>query len=198
MTLPLVYSHWSYGLIFLGASLVWTIPEITSVFRQRETDSALLRDRGSFRLIVTSLASGFILAFSAPLVFPSLTFWPHATALFWLALLVMGIGIGLRRAVVRFMGSAFTVNVAVAPKQMLQTTGPFRYVRHPSYAALMLIFLGIGLALGNVVSLLSLLIGASIGFTYRIRIEEDALLTSMGEDYAAYMRHTRRLIPFVF
>ena len=32
----------------------------------------------------------------------------------------------------------------------------------------------------------------------RIRIEEEALVEGLGDDYRSYMRHTRRLIPLIF
>ena len=35
-------------------------------------------------------------------------------------------------------------------------------------------------------------------FLYRIHVEEYALRDALGEDYRAYMRRTKRLIPFVY
>jgi protein-S-isoprenylcysteine O-methyltransferase len=75
-------------------------------------------------------------------------------------------------------------------------TGPYRVIRHPMYAAVLLISFGlacltqslIGLAvLGVYLLLLHLL----------IPIEESTLLSAYGEKYAAYRRETRRLVPFV-
>jgi protein-S-isoprenylcysteine O-methyltransferase Ste14 len=39
------------------------------------------------------------------------------------------------------------------------------------------------------------MLGAALG--YRIAVEEAALLSALGDPYARYMRHTRRLIPFI-
>ena len=74
--------------------------------------------------------------------------------------------------------------------------GPYRWVRHPSYTGSLLTIAGVLLCLVNVASLFALIIPLA-GYAYRIRVEEDALVRSLGEPYRAYMRRTRRLIPFV-
>jgi hypothetical protein len=35
-------------------------------------------------------------------------------------------------------------------------------------------------------------------YTYRISVEEAALVAALGEPYKEYMRRTRRLVPFLF
>ena len=41
------------------------------------------------------------------------------------------------------------------------------------------------------------LIPPLMGYAYRIRVEERTLLRTLGDPYRAYMRRTKRLIPFV-
>jgi protein-S-isoprenylcysteine O-methyltransferase Ste14 len=36
------------------------------------------------------------------------------------------------------------------------------------------------------------------GYSYRISVEEHALLAALGEPYREYMQRTRRLVPFLF
>jgi protein-S-isoprenylcysteine O-methyltransferase Ste14 len=38
---------------------------------------------------------------------------------------------------------------------------------------------------------------ALIGLSYRIQVEEHVLKEQLGQRYQEYMRHTKRLIPFV-
>lgn len=87
--------------------------------------------------------------------------------------------------------------LAPRSEDQMVASGPYRFVRHPMYAAVLLISLGlacltqslIGLAvLGVYVVLLHLL----------IPIEESRLLSAYGESYAAYQRDARRLVPFVY
>ena len=84
----------------------------------------------------------------------------HATALhearwpiFVVGLVLMLLGIALRQWSVFALGSFFTVQVQVREGQTVVDTGPYRYVRHPSYTAIMLTFFGMGVALENWLSL---------------------------------------------
>jgi protein-S-isoprenylcysteine O-methyltransferase Ste14 len=66
--------------------------------------------------------------------------------------------------------------------------GPYRLVRHPSYAGMLLALFGFVLALGNWAGLFAMLVLAAAAFAYRITVEEAALLSTLGEPYARYMR----------
>lgn len=75
--------------------------------------------------------------------------------------------------------------------------GAYRYVRHPLYSTLLLgawgAFLKDVSLVGGILAVLA------TGFTVATaRVEEIENLSRFGEDYAAYMRTTRMLIPFVF
>jgi len=37
----------------------------------------------------------------------------------------------------------------------------------------------------------------SLSYGYRIRVEEKTLLSELGQDYAIYMKRTKRLIPYL-
>lgn len=80
----------------------------------------------------------------------------------------------------------------------LVTDGFFRYIRHPHYASLLII--GVGLAL-FFYSLLALII-AIIAFpimAISVIDEEKKLLERYGKDYEEYMKRVRwRLIPGIF
>jgi protein-S-isoprenylcysteine O-methyltransferase Ste14 len=50
----------------------------------------------------------------------------------------------------------------------------------------------------NWASLLALLLCVFAGHFYRVRIEEKALIRTIGQPYIEYMRRTRRFIPLLF
>ena len=103
----------------------------------------------------------------------------------------------LRRHCFAMLGSRFMYVVQAAPDQAVVERGAYKYVRHPSYTAGLLLYGGIGLALGNWVSLAFSLIPLALAYGYRIGVEERALVQTIGAPYADYMKRTRRLIPFV-
>jgi hypothetical protein len=61
-----------------------------------------------------------------------------------------------------------------------------------------ILFLGIGLALGNWISLAVLLVAVSIVYGYRVDVEERALVAVIGDPYRRYMSRTKRFVPFLF
>jgi protein-S-isoprenylcysteine O-methyltransferase Ste14 len=103
----------------------------------------------------------------------------------------------LRRYCWRTLGQYFTGDVRARADQPVIRTGPYRLVRHPSYTAGIMMFVGIGLALGSWLSLVLLAIAAIATYAYRVTIEERALLNTIGEPYRDYMRETKRFIPYV-
>jgi protein-S-isoprenylcysteine O-methyltransferase len=55
----------------------------------------------------------------------------------------------LRWYAVTTLGRYFTVDVTTEPSQPVIDVGPYRRVRHPAYAAMLLALLGVALVLGN-------------------------------------------------
>ena len=62
----------------------------------------------------------------------------------------------------------------------------------------MLVFLGLGMSFGNLVSLLLLVALPWLALSRRIAIEERALLRALGEPYRRYMARTKRLVPGLY
>ena len=77
----------------------------------------------------------------------------------------------------------------------LVTHGPYRWVRHPIYLAILL-FTWAGVASRGAILGILLAILATGAVAVRIGSEE-ALVVERYPDYAAYARRTKRLIPFV-
>ena len=92
----------------------------------------------------------------------------------------------------------FAVDVAIATDHHVVETGPYRLVRHPSYAGAILAFAGYGICLGNWVSLLAVTFPVVRAFLLRIGVEERALRAALGDSYREYASRTRKLVPFVY
>jgi protein-S-isoprenylcysteine O-methyltransferase Ste14 len=63
---------------------------------------------------------------------------------------------------------------------------------------MLVVFVAVGLNAGNWMSLGVVLVLTTLAILYRIHIEEEVLRGAFGEDYAAYCRTTKRLIPGIF
>ena len=94
--------------------------------------------------------------------------------------------------------AARSANLSFENTTTLVTVGAYRWIRHPLYASLLALvwcaYLKDPLAIGGIV----LAVGASGFLTATAVAEERENLASFGAPYAAYMKRTRRFVPFVF
>jgi protein-S-isoprenylcysteine O-methyltransferase Ste14 len=111
---------------------------------------------------------------------------------------VMLAGLALRVWAIATLGRAFRTTVEVDQGQAVVATGPYRWVRHPSYGGLLLIAIGFGAGSGSWLGLAACALLPVPGLLWRIRVEEAELGAVLGDDYRAYQARTRRLIPGVW
>ena len=153
------------------------------------------QDRGTFRGLMIGSSIALVAAIAASFA-PWLTISNEPAAL-WLGLLLLLAGAVLRRICFKTLGESFTGTVIVKKEQTIVQHGPYRYVRHPSYTAAFMMFIGVGLALGSWISVAVLFVIHCIVYGRRVSAEEAALLQTLGEPYRLYMLRTKRYIPFV-
>ena len=111
---------------------------------------------------------------------------------------VWAAGAALRWWAICHLDRFFTVDVAVATDHRVVDDGPYRLVRHPSYTGLLLESAGLGLAMGQVLGIVLLVVPVLLVLLHRIRIEEQALRSALGESYVTYCQRTRRLVPWIY
>jgi len=116
----------------------------------------------------------------------------------YLGLIVLFIGILTRFLIIKSLGKYFTVDVTIREGHQIKKDGVYSVLRHPSYSASLLTFLGLGLFLNNWVALFIAFIPPFLAFLYRIKIEEKALIEQFGQDYIEYKKQTKKLIPFIY
>ena len=151
-------------------------------------------DRGTTRAIGLAFLACVLVALIAPLVALGQFGNPWIA---WVGVAVMTSGIWLRAWANRTLGAFYTRTLKTTQRQAVISNGPYRVLRHPGYAGVLLMWLGAGLALRNWIALV-LMVGF-LGWAYRRRInaEEEMLLTNIGKEYREYSR-TWRIIPFIY
>ena len=90
------------------------------------------RDRGTRVLIAITLGAAIVAAVAARSVAPELRM---PAALRMAGVLVMWSGLALRVWAIAALGNSFRTTVEVEPGQTVVSTGPYRWIRHPAYAA---------------------------------------------------------------
>ena len=111
---------------------------------------------------------------------------------------LMWAGFALRAWSVRTLGRFFRVEVTVEEGQRLIDTGPYAWVRHPSYTGLLVFYLGLGIALDSYASIAAAVLLPLAAVVNRIAHEERTLRRELGQSYELYSTRTSRLIPGVW
>jgi methyltransferase len=115
-------------------------------------------------------------------------------ALPWLGLLAAATG--LRWWSIQSLGRSWNVRGQVPDDLEPVTSGPYRFVRHPNYLALLLEFVALPMAAGAWLSAIGLSALNGVALAFRIRAEEAQLERSAA--YREAFRGKARLVPGVF
>lgn len=160
-------------------------------YRLRDTVHAA-DDRGTFRQILLTIY-GTQAAAIVELVLRRPARLPF-DALAGGAILAMAAGLALRTWAIATLGGWFTLRVALEPAQRLVQDGPYRLMRHPSYAGALLAFAASAVLLHAwVVGVLGS-VALYAAFRRRITCEERVLAAGL-PGYRAYMVRTGALVP---
>ena len=176
----------------------WVASEVTILLVTRtRRNTGNVRDRGSLLLlwlaIAVSITAAEWLRYNV-----SAGQLPHASWMRIASVIFLATGLLIRWTAVLTLGRSFSANVAIHASQTVHQAGLFRFVRHPSYLGLLLIFLAIGMHTRNWMGLAITLVPTAAALLYRIHVEEAALRQAFGQEYIDYSRATKRLIPGIY
>jgi protein-S-isoprenylcysteine O-methyltransferase Ste14 len=181
-------------LLVVAAAVAGVVEVRQSLTRRGE---ATAHDRGSKLAVRLGFAAGYLLAVLAVHVAPAARIHHRGVAVV-AGVALIWLGFALRWWAFRTLGRYFTFTVMTSEDQPVVTHGPYQFIRHPGYAGLSLVSVGAGLLFDNWLSLAAMLVLPLVGLLYRIRVEEAALSSALGDDYESYARGRKRLIPFVW
>jgi len=156
--------HTVPALLFICAIAGWAAGEAWQVLRRRRNTgpAATSANRASLLIMVLGAIVAVAIAILAAAEVPAASV-PGGLITFGIGLLIMCSGILLRWRSVKTPGH---------PDQPVTTTGPYRFVRHPSYLGFILALTGIGVVLDNWLSIAALALIPLISLIYLIQVEE--------------------------
>ena len=192
-----LFSTPTEAIIFQIVLALWILSEIvggTLIPYIRRGGTVLNRkDRGSgffiFFIIFLSIITAIIFASANIAMLPN---W-----FFYLGIIIIILGIIFRQWSIAVLGRCFSGTVGTQKGQKVVEKGPYKYIRHPSYTGALLILIGIGLALQSWGAVITLALLFSLAYGYRIHIEENVLISELGNTYIEYKKRTKRLIPYI-
>ena len=179
------------GLIYFLSELLLTIT------RRSRSRTGSKQDRSTLRVlwivIMVSIGAGVFIAMNC-----RAGALPYGRVFAVAGVVLFAAGLIFRWWAIVTLGRFFTVDVTIEKDHELVERGPFRWVRHPSYTGGLLAFVGFALTLRNWGAILIILVPIFVAFVRRMNVEEEALQRALGDEYVAYIRRTKRLIPGVY
>jgi len=185
------------NLFALAVYAIWLLSEVmlSRLMRSKEQDQQN-KDKNSLALIwltiFIAIALGVYVSIRHRFMISA-----HSSILY-VGLFIILAGVILRLIVIRSLGRFFTTDVTIRTHHFLKKDGFYKYLRHPSYFASLISFVGLGISLNNWLSLIIVVMAVFCAFNYRIKVEEQALLEYFGQDYMHYKKMTKRIIPFIY
>jgi protein-S-isoprenylcysteine O-methyltransferase Ste14 len=186
----LVYFAWAAGVS------VWLLRRDPALFARRLRGGPWAEKEPAQKIIMTLASAGFI----GLIIVPALDYrfgWSRAPH--WLALVGEALfSLGWLAIVFVFRENSFAAStVQVVPGQLVITTGPYAFVRHPMYAGATVLLVGMPLALGSWWGLVPLVLIAP-ALIWRL-LDEERLLARELPGYPEYLGKVRyRLVPGVW
>lgn len=179
-----VYALWLFSELVIGG----IIP------RSRRRGAPIsYEDKSSRPLIALSTFLSLMIAF----LFASSGIASLPTGAFYLGIVLMIAGILLRQWSIAVLGRYFSRTVGVQEGQAVVDRGPYRLVRHPAYTGSLLTIVGLGFVLQSWGAVIVLIAFFGVAFSYRIHVEEAVLTSKLGDEYVAYAKRTKRLVPYI-
>jgi protein-S-isoprenylcysteine O-methyltransferase len=184
-------------IIIIAVSYLYGFFEVFMNLRQRRKNNAITtNDKGSLWLLYGLITLGYTLSFSIGAtkigrMYPWNTFFAIGMAL-------VVIGFIIRIFSILTLKQYFTYSVAKVENQKVISTGLYKFIRHPGYLGQFIIFMGISISISNWLSILLMMIPITLGYLYRIKVEEKFMTDQLGEDYKNYQDRTKRIIPMLY
>lgn len=175
--------------------LVWTLLSETLIYKDPDTYVIIDEDRKSYLYLQLS----FLLAlFYATIDFVELSltrYRPLEPNIIYFGFLLFIISCLIRWWGFNSIGKFFNLRVALYEDHELITDGAYKKIRHPLYLGNIIGFFAIPLVFNSWGALLIIIFTTMPALIYRIKIEEEFMLEHFPDQYAAYMKKTKRLIP---
>jgi protein-S-isoprenylcysteine O-methyltransferase Ste14 len=181
----------------IAVSYLYGFFEVFMNLRQRSKSKVTTSsDKGSLWLLYSLITVGYALSFAIGATKTGRIYaW---NPLFAIGMAIFVIGFIIRIHAILTLKQHFTYSVTQVENHKIIDTGLYKYIRHPGYLGQFIIFLGFSISVSNWLSILAMMIPVTLGYLYRIKVEERFLMEQLGVDYLNYQERTKRIIPMLY
>ena len=184
-------------IVIITVSYFYGFFEVFMNLRQRRKNNATtMNDKGSLWLLYGLITLGYALSFSIGATKTGRVH--HWDTFFAIGMVLVVIGFTIRMYSILTLSQYFTYSVAKVENHKIISTGPYKFIRHPGYLGQCIIFMGISISISNWLSILLMMIPVTLGYLYRIKVEEKFMTDQFGDAYKDYQDRTKRIIPLLY
>lgn len=184
-------------IVIIAVSYLYGFFEVfMNLGQKKRSKVASSGDKSSLWLLYCLITVGYAMSFSIGATkMGRIYLW---NTFFGIGMVLVVAGLMIRVHSILTLKQFFTYSVAKVEDQKIIETGLYKFIRHPGYLGQWVIFIGISIATSNWLSVLAMLIPITIGYIYRIQVEERFMAEQMGADYLNYQVRTKRIIPRLY
>ena len=181
----------------LTALVPWIIFSLYWEIQSRNSAPTLTSESKASRAVHVVLTNAALLLIVIPV--PGLTtrFLPNTLILKLVGLLMEFAGLSLAIWARRVLGRNWSGEITIKEDHQLVRSGPYGKLRHPIYTALLAMYAGTTLVIGQTHALVGLLL-AILAYLRKTRMEETNLVNAFGTRYSEYREETWALVPGIY
>jgi protein-S-isoprenylcysteine O-methyltransferase Ste14 len=184
-------------IIIIAVSYLYGFFEVFMNLRQRsKIKVTTTSDKSSLWWLYGLITLGYALSFSIGATKIGRIYYWNTFFAIGMALVVIGLMIRIHSILT--LKQYFTYSVAKVENHKIIETGLYKFIRHPGYLGQLIIFIGISTSISNWLSVLAMMIPITLGYLYRINIEERFMFKQLGQDYLNYQKRTKIIIPMIY
>lgn len=190
---PALILNFKTLILLISAGVLWLSQP---GFSKQDMNSNKQNDKLSILLILIS---------SSVSVFSSVIEWAYFTpdksqinSVTVIGIIFLVIGICFRVWSINVLGKNFTATVKITKEHELIKTGPYKFIRHPSYLGAFIAIIGCPVFLNNTYTIFISCVAMMIAYYFRINVEEKTLSNHFGKYYEDYKKNTYRLLPLIW
>jgi protein-S-isoprenylcysteine O-methyltransferase Ste14 len=183
------------GLIILGCWTIFLVYWLVTAFSQKAT-----AERQSLSsALAHRIPLGFCYILLAVRRLPppmNLRLIPGAGWVLLIGALICLFGLFITLWARRTLAGNWSSDVTFKQGHELVRTGPYRFVRHPIYTGLLVMCLGTAIEIGKLRGGLALLL-MTVAFWIKLKQEEWLMQRHFPDQYLAYQKQVKALVPFI-
>src|SRR6266513_3500604 len=188
-----------YPLALNIISACWTVFAVIWLLAAFATKKSVYQESRAQRLgyVIPILVGGYLVFKGQRLSDPlNLRVIPHVDALAWIGVVLCIVGLAFCIWARFTLGRNWSGVVTLKGGHELISNGPYALVRHPIYTGLLTMFVATVIVLGHVAGIIAMPF-VFVSLWIKLRHEEKLMLKQFPEQYAAYQRRVKRIIPFI-